>query len=90
MDLSARFLAGLILGGILGLIIGFLLRMAFEPKIESPRKKRSEAERLFDLAIQQKNQKRKMKLLGEVLDKYPHSEWADKALEEAMKMRKRI
>lgn len=88
MGLSIRFLAGLILGGILGFMIGFLLRMAFEPKAERLGRKRSEAERLFDLAMQQEKRKRKIKLLGQVLDRYPHSEWADKALEEVMKMRK--
>lgn len=87
MKLPTDFWAGLILGGIVGFIIGFSLNMAFESKGKRSIKKESKAENLFNLAIQQESQERKRELLGKVLDKYPRSKWADKALEESMKMR---
>ncbi len=37
------------------------------------------------LAMQEDNQERKHKLLGEIVDKYPHTEWVDKALDERVK-----
>lgn len=87
MKLPTDFWAGLILGGIVGFIIGFSLNMAFESKGKRSIKKESKAENLFNLAIQQESQERKRELLGKVLDKYPRSKWADKTLEESMKMR---
>lgn len=87
MKLPTDFWAGLILGGIVGFIIGFSLNMAFESKGKRSIKKESKTENLFNLAIQQESQERKRELLGKVLDKYPRSKWADKALEESMKMR---
>jgi len=87
MKLPSGFWAGLILGGIVGFVIGFSLNMAFESKGKRSIKKESKAENLFNLAIQQESQERKRELLGKVLDKYPRSKWADKALEESMKMR---
>jgi len=89
VGLPGGFLVGLIVGGILGLIVGFLLGMASGPKERRLTKRKNEAERLLALAKQENNQKRKLKLLGEILDKYPHSEWAEKALNEAMEIRKR-
>jgi uncharacterized protein HemY len=79
---------GLILGGIAGFAGGLLLGMALKSKEKRSIKKESKAERIFKLAIQQKSQERKLELLGRILDKHPKSEWADKALEEAMKITK--
>lgn len=89
VGLPDGFLAGLITGGVVGLIVGLLLGMVSGPKERKSIKRKKEAEKLFALAKQEENRKRKLKLLGEILDKYPHSEWAEKALNEAMKIRKR-
>ncbi len=88
MELPATFWIGLILGGIGGSIVGFLLGMASGFKEKKLIKKENKAEKLFNLATQEESQERKRELLGKVLDKYPRSEWADKALEESMRMRK--
>lgn len=88
MELSLSFVLGLILGGILGFVVGLLSGTAFKSEEKKSIKRESKAERIFNLAIQQENQETKLELLGKILDKYPESEWADKALEEAMKMRK--
>ena len=74
---SAELLVGLMLAGIAGCIVGFCLG-----KIS---KRGSKAERLFMLAMQEENQGRKRKLLGEIVDKYPNTEWVDKALDERVR-----
>ena len=74
---SAEFLLGLMLAGIAGCIVGFSLGRVS--------KRGSKAERLFMLAMQEQNQGRKHKLLGEIVDKYPDTEWVDKALDERVK-----
>jgi|GEM_PF-2504220 len=74
---SAEFLLGLMLAGIAGCIVGFCLG-----KVS---KRGSKAERLFMLAMQEENQGRKHELLGEIVDKYPDTEWVDKALDERVK-----
>ena len=85
MGLAAGFLVGLFLGA----IVGFVVARGMAPESKGKRSTRkSQAEKFFNLAIQQEDQKRKLELLGKVFDKYPHSEWGDKALEEVMKMRK--
>ena len=58
----------------MGCIVGFWLGRAS--------KRRSKAEELFMLAIQEENQERKDKLLGKLVDKYPSTKWADKVLDE--------
>jgi len=74
---STEFLLGLMLAGIAGCIVGFCLGRVS--------KRGSKAERLFMLAMQEENQGRKRKLLGEIVDKYPNAEWVDKALDERVK-----
>ena len=37
------------------------------------------------LAMQEDNQEKKHELLGEIVDKYPSTEWVDKALDERVK-----
>jgi len=88
MKPPAGFLVGLILGGILGFALGFLAGMVSKPEEERLSKRESRAKKLFNLAVEQKDKKRKLELLGKLLDKYSYSEWADKALEEVMKMKK--
>jgi len=88
LELSISFVVGLILGGILGFAVGLLSGMVFiKPEEKRSIKKESKAERIFNLAIQQEDRKKKLELLGKILDKYPKSEWAKRALEEAIKMR---
>ena len=74
---SAELLVGLMLAGTAGCIVGFYLGRVS--------KRESKAERLFVLAKQEENQGRKHKLLGEIVDKYPDTEWVDKALDERVK-----
>lgn len=89
MEVGFNFFAGLILGAILGLIIGLLIGTAVaKPEEKKATKTEHRAEKLFKLALKQENRKKKMKLMGRILEKFPHSEWADKALEEVMKMKK--
>ena len=75
-------------GRILGFAIGYLVGMAPKYKEGELVKREGKAQRLFNLAMQQEDQERKWELLSQVLGKYPNSEWADKALEEGMNMRK--
>jgi len=74
---SAELLMGLMLAGIAGCIVGFYLGRVS--------KRESKAKRLFMLAMQENNQGRKHKLLAEIVDKYPDTEWVDKALDERVK-----
>jgi len=88
MELSTNSLVWAVLGAILGLTVGYLWGMTSRYKEGKSIKKETKAEKLFDLAVQQEDQQRKRELLSQVLEKYPNSEWADKALEERMNMRK--
>ncbi len=74
---SAESWVGLMLVGIAGCLVGFWLGRVS--------KRGSKAERLFMLAMQEDNQEKKHKLLGEIVDKYPSTEWVDKALDERVK-----
>ena len=76
------------MGAVVGFIVGFLVGMISKPEKKIAIERESRAQRLFNLATKQENNRKKMKLLGKVLDKYPRSEWADKALEEVMKIKK--
>ena len=81
-------MVGLILGGILGSAASLLISTMFKSNKKRAIEKESKAERIFNLALQQEDQERKLKLLRKILDKYPKSEWAERSLEEVMKMRK--
>ena len=74
---STQLLVGLMGGGIVGCIVGFWLGRVS--------KRRSKAEELFMLAIQEENQERKDKLLGKLVDKYPSTKWADKVLDDRVR-----
>ena len=88
LQLSTGFVVGLVLGAVAGLMVGFLLGLASSLKKRKLAGKKSRAQKLFNLAIQEENGAKQLKLLAQILDKYPHSEWADKALEQAMKSKK--
>jgi len=88
LELSVSFVVGLILGGILGSAASLLISTVFKSNKKRAIEKESKAERIFNLALQQEDQERKLKLLRKILDKYPKSEWAERSLEEVMKMRK--
>jgi len=88
LELSVSFVVGLILGGILGSAVSLLISTVFKSNKKRAIEKESKAERIFNLALQQEDQERKLKLLRKILDKYPKSEWAERSLEEVMKMRK--
>lgn len=89
--IGVDFFVGLILGLILGFIIGFLagsISSKSEKKKRTPPRK-DKAKKLFDLAVKQESEANKIKIMSKIVAKYPRSEWADRALEEAMKLRKR-
>ncbi len=91
MELPVNFFVGLILGAIVGLVAGFLIGIISKPTNPEEKKvvkKESKAQKIFNLAIKQENKKKKMKFLSQIINKYPHSEWSDKALEEVMKIKK--
>lgn len=88
LQLSTGFVVGLVLGAVVGLIVGFLLGMASSLKKRKLTGKKSQAQKLFNLAMKEENRTKQLKLLAQILDKYPHGEWADKALEQAMKSKK--
>jgi len=88
LQLSTGFVVGLVIGGVVGLIVGFLVGVVSSLKKSKLTGKKSRAQKLFNSAMQEENRKIKLKLLAQILDKYPNSEWADKALEQVMKLRK--
>jgi hypothetical protein len=82
MGFPFGFLVGLILGAIVGFVVVRGTPVLFKRK--GPARK-SRAQKLFDLAKHEENQQRKRELLREIVDRYPRSEWADKALDERVK-----
>ena len=48
----------------------------------------NKAEELFALATREENKKRRLELLAGILERYPKSKWADKALQEIVKLKK--
>ncbi|MBE0478707.1 hypothetical protein IBX65_06275 [Candidatus Aerophobetes bacterium] len=83
-----NFFAGLVLGAIVGFIIGYLAGAVSKPEEKKIPAREDKAKKLFELAIKEENGEKKTELLGKILEKYPHSQWADKVLEEVMKMKK--
>ena len=88
LQISTGFVVGLVIGGVVGFIVGFLVGVVSSLKKRKLTGKKSRAQKLFNSAMQEEDRKRKLKLLAQILDKYPHGEWADKALEQVMKLRK--
>lgn len=88
LQLSTGFVVGLVLGAVVGLMVGFLLGMVSGLKKRELTGKKSRAQKLFNLAVQEEDGTKQLKLLAQIVDKHPRSEWADKALEQAMKVRK--
>ena len=89
MELPDGFLVGLVLGGILGFALGFLVTTIPTSAKEKLNRKERKAEKLFDFALEQEEENRKLELLGKILDKFPDTSWAEKALEEVMKIKKK-
>ncbi len=87
LQISTSFVVGLVIGGVGGLIVGFLVGVVSNSKKSKVTGKKSQAQKLFNSAVQEENLKRKLKLLAQIVDKYPNSEWADKSLEQVMKLR---
>lgn len=88
MRIQPTFIIGLIAGGIVGFVLGLLVGILSKPAERKAARKESKAEKLFNLAMQQENEKRKINILGRIVERYPSSIWADKALEEVMKLKK--
>ncbi|HDN84487.1 MAG TPA: hypothetical protein ENG47_01860 [Candidatus Aerophobetes bacterium] len=87
--ISPGFFVGVVAGGLFGFAIGFLLATLLKSgEGKEKEREKSRAERIFNQAISQKDRKRKAELLGKILEKYPNTTWADKALEEVIKMKK--
>ena len=88
VQLSTDLVVGLVVGGVGGLIVGFLIGVVSNSKKSKMTGKKGRAHKLFDSAMKEEDRKRKLKLLAQIVDKHPNSEWADKALEQVMKLRK--
>jgi len=89
MQLSFPLLVGLGLGVAIGFVVGFLVGIISRTEEKkTPTKRQGKAEKLFHQALAEDNAHKKHNLLKKVVDRYPRSDWADKALEEVMKIRK--
>jgi len=88
LEISTGFIVGIVIGAAVGLIVGFLVGMLSGLKKRELVGKESQAQKLFNSAMKEENKKRKLRLLAQIVDKYPHGEWSDKALEQVMKLRK--
>lgn len=88
LQISTDFVVGLVMGGVVGFVLGYLLRIVSNLKKSKDTVKESQAQKRFNSAMQEENPKQKLKLLAQIVDKYPNSEWSDKALDQAMKLRK--
>ena len=87
LQLSTDFVVGLIIGGVVGLIVGFLVGVVSGSKKGTVAGKKTQAQKLFDSAMREEDHRTKLKVLARVVEKFPDSEWSDKALEQAMKTR---
>ncbi len=88
LEISTSFVVGVVTGGVVGFVIGYLLGIVSNLKKGKETVKESQAQKRFDSAMQEEDSKRKLKLMAQIVDKYPHSEWSDKALDQVMKLRK--
>ena len=89
LQLSTGFVVGLVIGGVVGFVIGYLSGIISNLKKGKETAKKSQAQKLFNSAMQEEDSKRKLKLMAQIVDKYPNSEWSDKALDQVMKLRKK-
>jgi len=88
LEISTSFVVGLVMGGVVGFVLGYLLSVISNLKKGKETAKESHAQRRFNSAMQEEDSKQKLKLMAQIVDKYPHSEWSDKALDQVMKLRK--
>ena len=88
LEISTGFVVGLVIGGVVGFVIGYLLGIVSNLKKGKEPAKESQAQKRFSSAMQEEDSKRKLKLMAQIVDKYPRSEWSDKALDQVMKLRK--
>jgi len=88
LQISTSFVVGLVVGGVVGFVVGFLLGVVSNLKKSKETAKESQAQKRFNSAMQEEDSKRKLKLMAQIVDKYPSSEWSDKALDQVMKLRK--
>ena len=88
LQISTGFVVGLVIGGVVGFVMGYLLGIISNLKKSKETAKQSQAQKRFNSAMQEEDSKRKLKLMAQIVDKYPHSEWSDKALDQVTKLRK--
>jgi len=88
LQISTGFVVGLVVGGVVGFVMGYLLGIISSLKKSKETAKESQAQKRFSSAMQEEDSKRKLKLMAQIVDKYPGSEWSDKALDQVMKLRK--
>lgn len=88
LQISTGFVVGLVIGGVVGFVMGYLLGIISNLKKSKETAKESQAQKRFNSAMQEEDSKRKLKLMAQIVDKYPGSEWSDKALDQVMKLRK--
>ncbi len=88
LQISTSFVVGLVMGGVVGFVLGYLLGVLSNLKKGKGTAKESQAQKRFDSAMQEEDSKRKLKLMAQIVNKYPSSEWSDKALDQVMKLRK--
>jgi len=89
LQISTSFVVGLVMGGVVGFVVGFLLGVISNLKKSKETAKESQAQKRFNSAMQEEDSKRKLKLMAQIVDKYPNSEWSDKALDQVTKLRKK-
>ncbi len=88
LEISTSFVVGLVVGGVVGFVLGYLLSIISNLKKNKETVKESQAQKRFNSAMQEKDSKRRLKLMAQIVDKYPSSEWSDKALDQVVKLRK--
>ena len=88
LELSTDLLLGLLIGGVVGLTVGLVIGIVSGLKKSKLAGDKNQAQKLFNSAMKEEDQKRRLRLLAQIVDKYPHSEWEEKALEQVMKLRK--
>jgi len=88
LQISTGFVVGLIIGGVVGFVIGYLLGIVSNLKKSKEAVQQSQAQKRFNSAMQEEDSKRRIKLMAQIVDKYPGSEWSDKALDQVTKLRK--